>query len=61
MTKRNIDHRAVFFWISALASFALVPLTPTEFQWVGETLGVVLILLGCLSLLDFLARRRTRT
>ena len=54
----TVDRRAIFFWISALASFALLPVTPEKFIRVGVTLGVVLIVLGCASWLD--DRSRTR-
>jgi hypothetical protein len=54
----TIDRRAIFFWISALASFALLPVTPEKFVRVGVALGVALIVLGCASWLDDRARTR---
>ena len=55
---KTFDRRAIFFWISALASFALLPVTPEKFVKVGIILGVYLIVLGVASWLD--DRSRTR-
>ena len=59
MAGRDLDRRAIFFWLSSLVVFALIPLTPAEFRWVGITLAIALVVLGGASLLDYLTSRRT--
>lgn len=55
---KTFDRRAIFFWLSALASFALLPVTPVKFTKVGVILGCFLILLGAASWLDDRVRSR---
>jgi hypothetical protein len=56
----HVDRRAVFFWLSSLASFVLIPVTPSKFQAVGVVLGIVLVVLGFASWLDDRVRTRNR-
>ncbi len=56
--KRDLDRRAVFFFCSALVCLALVPVALPKFRWVGETLVVSQVILGLLSLFDYLSRRK---
>ncbi|MEO6125957.1 MAG: hypothetical protein ABIR32_19830 [Ilumatobacteraceae bacterium] len=55
---KNFDRRAIFFWLSALASFALIPVTPEKLMAVGVILGCFLLLLGGASWLDDRTRNR---
>ena len=55
---KNFDRRAIFFWLSAVASFALLPITPEKFVKVGVILGCVLIALGAASWIDDRSRSR---
>ena len=55
---KTIDRRAIFFWLSAVASFALLPVTPEKFVKVGVILGCYLVVLGAASWLDDRSRSR---
>ena len=46
------DRRISFFLIAAAACFLLIPLSPPEFRWVAEVLGVVYVVLAALVALE---------
>ena len=50
--KIAIDRRAIIFIVFAVVTFLLVPISPTDFQWVGELLSVTYLVLALLSFLD---------
>ena len=58
--KRLIDRRAAIFYVFAVISMLLAPLAPHDFQWVGEMLAVVYVVLGSMSWLDFVTYRRSK-
>lgn len=53
--KSWIDRRAVIFYVFALVCFALTPLAPTEYSYVGWILGITYLILGSMSWLDRIA------
>lgn len=60
-----IDKRAVFFFVSAVVSAALMPLLPEDHKhvWLHRTpivLMILLVVLGVLSWLDHWSRHRAR-
>lgn len=58
--KRLIDRRAAIFYVFAVICMLLTPLAPHDFQWVGEMLAVVYVVLGSMSWLDFVTYRRSK-
>lgn len=58
--KIAFDRRAIIFIVFASVSYLLVPVAPTDFQWVGELLGSVYLILASLSWLDNVSRRTIR-
>lgn len=59
-----IDRRAIFFFMSAIVSAALIPVLPEDPKhvWLARTpivLVVALVVLGVLSWLDHWSRHRT--
>lgn len=59
-----IDRRAVFFFVSAVVSIALIPVLPDDPKhvWLQRTpivLAAALVVLGVLSWLDHWSRHRT--
>ena len=56
---RVIDRRAVFLFGAALVSLLLVPVSPSEFRYVGVAVAVWCALLGIGSWLDKLSRDRS--
>jgi hypothetical protein len=54
-----MDRRAVFFVCSALACALLIPVTPSELQWVGKTMAISFVVLALASWLDHASRRRS--
>ncbi|MEQ1703260.1 MAG: hypothetical protein ABMA25_24400 [Ilumatobacteraceae bacterium] len=58
-----MDRRAVFFFCAAVVCAALTPVIPVEegkpdISWVGTVSAVGFAVLGVLSLLDHLSRRK---
>lgn len=53
-----MDRRAVFFFAAAWACRELVQHTPTELRYVGNVMAVWLLVLGLLSWLDHVSRKR---
>lgn len=58
--KIAFDRRALIFLVFAVVTFLLVPVSPTDFQWVGEVLSVTYLVLAALSWLDNVSRRTFR-
>ena len=58
--KVAFDRRAIIFIVFAIVTFLLVPISPTDFQWVGELLSVTYLVLAALSWLDKVSRRTFR-
>ena len=58
--KRLIDRRATIFFVFAVICLLLAPLAPHDFQWVGEVLALVYVILGSISCLDFVTYRRSK-
>jgi hypothetical protein len=58
--KTSFDRRAVLFLIFAIICFSLIPLAPTEFQFVGELLTGTYVVLAVLSWLDYVSLRTFR-
>lgn len=58
--KVAFDRRAIIFIIFAVVAFLLVPLSPADFQWVGEVLSISYLVLAALSWLDNVSRRTFR-
>ena len=58
--KIAIDRRAIIFIVFAVVTFLLVPISPTDFQWVGELLSVIYLVLALLSFLDNVSQRTKR-
>jgi hypothetical protein len=58
--KIAFDRRAIIFIIFASLSFLLVPVSPVDFQWVGELLSIIYLILAGLSWLDNVSRRTFR-
>ena len=56
----GLDRRAVFFAIDGIVCLVLVPVTPSDLQWVGFTMAVTFTVLAAASLLDDLSRSRSR-
>lgn len=54
-----IDRRAVFFLISAVACFLLVPIAFEEHRWVAELTGCTYIVLAIASALDAWSKSRS--
>lgn len=55
----GLDRRAVFFAIAGLVCLVLVPVTPSDLQWVGFTVAATFAVLSAASLLDDLSRSRS--
>ncbi len=58
--KIAFDRRAIIFIVFAIVTFLLVPISPTDFQWVGELLTITYLVLAALSWLDNVSRRTFR-
>lgn len=58
--KIPFDRRAIVFLLFALVAFLLVPLSPVDFEWVGELLTVTYLVLAFLSWADNVSRRTFR-
>jgi hypothetical protein len=56
---KDFDRRAGFFFISAFACLLLIPVALPKFRFVGVTLVIVQSIVGLLSLLDHLSRRKS--
>lgn len=54
-----VDRRALIFYTFAIVCFALTPLAPSKYSYVGWILGIAYVVLGSLSWLDRLAYWRT--
>lgn len=53
------DRRALFFALSAIVCFALIPLAEPKHRWVPEVTAIVYIVLAIASALDAWSRSRS--
>ena len=58
--KVSLDRRAIIFVVFAIVTFLLIPISPTDFQWVGELLSITYLVLALLSFLDNVSQRTKR-
>ncbi|MSO60114.1 MAG: hypothetical protein EXQ63_07300 [Ilumatobacteraceae bacterium] len=61
MKKWWLDQRAVILLCFAGFAFALIPICPDKFDWVGITVTIVYVVLGLASWFDHLGRVRSRS
>jgi hypothetical protein len=54
-----MDRRAVFFFVAAVACFAMVPVGLEKYREIAAATGIVYVVLGILSSLDKWSRSRT--
>jgi hypothetical protein len=58
--RRDIDRRAIFFLVAAVACLLTLTITPSEYRWLGIGLAAVYLVLALVSHLDFRSRIKER-